>query len=125
MLKRILLGITLITLGLLATACAKRIDQKITNIERIFMHEPVSYTIWTRDPGAKQDRELTFLHVESVKRFYDVAVDERPWAWVYGRKITGFAPVLHLELHLRSAKDVDGAGWNHGKFGRGTTNAVE
>jgi hypothetical protein len=33
--------------------------------------------------------------------------------------------VYHLTIHLHSPAEINGAGWNHGKFGSGTTTVVE
>jgi len=36
--------------------------------------------------------------------------------------------LMKLEIHIhsvKSVKDIDGAGWNHGKFGNGETSVVE
>ncbi len=30
-----------------------------------------------------------------------------------------------LEIHISSEKDIEGGGWNHGKFGRGQTSVIK
>ncbi len=96
-------------------------EEKIVNVLRIFMHTPNTYSVMMPGP---QDSEikLVTLPYAPARFFVDVPVDEHMWVLV-GKKSYGFPSVI--EFHIHSQKDIEGAGWNHGKGGSGQTIIVE
>lgn len=113
-------------------------EERINNVVRVLMHERSKYTIVYES----EDKELKMITVDShysenhnwdnwIKIASDVSVTERMWAkitWnVYrgngGRRECKLAE--YVEIHIHSAEDLNGAGWNHGKHGSGTTTVVK
>lgn len=62
----------------------------------------------------------------SLRIIADVPEGESIWALLNRAKTP--RGVIHYfggEIHVHSGKDINGGGWNHGKFGRGQTVSVE
>ena len=60
-----------------------------------------------------------------MKIITDVSADKKMWVLTRGY-YAGRDPVYeYVEIHIHAAKDVNGGGWNHGKFGSGQTNVIE
>jgi len=132
--KRHILFIALLSIYL-AVACQPREEQEqislvtttVKNVERVLMHEPENYTFFYTNP--KAPNELLPLRIPAVIKvnfFQDVPAEENSWLTFtsYGECLS----ICHaglLELHLHSAQEINGAGWDHGKFGRGQTIVVE
>ncbi|MDO8600308.1 MAG: hypothetical protein Q7R73_01645 [bacterium] len=103
-----------------------KFDYKIENVVRIFMHEPGHYTFFIKNEKTPGELEIKTIGVDRnlVKIFTDLLPSKNPWV----RHYTGCSPYPSwgcLEIHIRNPQDVQGGGWNHGKFGRGTTVVVE
>jgi len=132
--KRHILFIALLSIYL-AVACQPREEQEqislvtttVKNVERVLMHEPGNYTFFYTNP--KAPNELLPLRIPAVIKvnfFQDVPAEENSWLTFtsYGECLS----ICHaglLELHLHSAQEINGTGWDHGKFGRGQTIVVE
>jgi len=103
------------------------VTNTVKNVQRVLMHEPGDYTFFYTNPKAQN--ELLPLRIPSVIKvnfFQDVPAEENSWLTFtsYGECLN----ICHaglLELHLHSAQEINGAGWNHGKFGSGQTIVVE
>lgn len=110
----------------LLLGCTKKFDNKIEVI-RIFMHEPTRYSFIIRDNSS---RELKIKTVdmngrrEGIKIYADVATTENMWIRHYGQN-EFLSPIEFLEIHIHGVYEIEGGGWNHGKFGRGTTTVIE
>ena len=110
----------------------KTFDVKIENIERIHYHEGASFTYWQRVEGHKII-PIRFRHswwgYEKTKIiiYDDLKPDEKMWAIERGSgdPHEEGSVVDYVEIHVHSIKEIQGGGWNHGKFGRGTTTVVE
>jgi hypothetical protein len=89
-------------------------------VERIFMHEPEDYSFFIREPGTTELKTLKVrvLSPERLKIFEDVRTGEPCWINLGD---TWNNHSLSLDIHIDSPTRVEGAGWNHGKFGRGQT----
>lgn len=96
---------------------------KYQNVERVFFHEPGHYSVLI---PIKKDKELLQMDMgfSTYRIFEDVPQDEQMWASVDEYKILGRFN-YSTNIHIHSAKDINGAGWNHGKIGSGNTIGVE
>lgn len=108
---------------------------KVSNIERVLMHEPGNFTFIVKN----KDGSFGQLHLSSrgslgVKLLNNLATDE-PIRVEYMCKIqckdvpenfsAWFVVAKSVRVYIHSAKDINGAGWNHGKHGRGQTEVIE
>lgn len=88
-------------------------EHKEINFERIFMHEPGVFSILIKiDDSNFCLKRLPYS--ENYKFIQDgtmrVIIDEQP-----------FDRSAVLKIYLKNINLIEGAGWNHGKFGNGTT----
>jgi hypothetical protein len=113
----------------------------VSGITRVFMHEPGHFTFIVQNTETKILGQLRVeVYSDQVTMLEDLRDDES----VRVEYFCGFhreqpkqcKPIptdfsnwnLHasqLTIHLHSAKELDGGGWNHGKFGRGQTVVVQ
>lgn len=130
--RKFILVLALITLFFAIFACSKEPQKKlerIDNIERVFMHEPSKYTFWIRN-DASGEIKIKTVDVGSggnVKIFDDVPAGQKMWITILmvDEPYDGMDFIPTLEIHLHDLKDVQGAGWDHGKLGNGTTEVIE
>ena len=120
--------ICLLSLSLILIGCAKQ-DFSTTdyhNVERILMHERGKYTFFIRNDETQEFKILTVqLPNKKEKVFTDVPKNESCWIRVGAPWDNNNRFSLSLEIHVHNAKEIDGAGWYHGKFGQGKTTVVE
>lgn len=112
--------------GSVMCSCTKQEDFTMTTyrgVERILMHEPHRYSFFIEG----QTRVLT-VNVISRDEVYvkpDVAPGEKCWIEVGAPWVQNECQRIKLVIHLHSFKEINGAGWNHGKFGHGETVVIE
>lgn len=111
-------------------------DIPIYNVQRVLMHEEGNYDflIFGQDSVSLQE-----IQINGSKTLYaDVPPDKNIWLDLHYKVYSpaeekqlkanpklGFSHCLGVEIHLHSAKDINGAGWDHGKSGKGQTNVIE
>lgn len=104
------------------------IDNSVRNVVRIFMIEPgKKYAVWVQEPGQTEIKERVYSHSNdftNVKVFLDVPKGQKPWIRFHGVNKATEPNEITIEFHLPSAESIEGGGWNHGKFGRGTTQVI-
>ena len=93
-------------------------DIKREHIVRVFMHEPGDYSVLVNNNGELVSKTFAC----KIRLIRDVPYDE-PMYYEGERNRDGY--FLRVEIHVHSEKDINGAGWNHGKFGSGQTVEVE
>lgn len=106
-------------------------DMRLHGVSRVLMHEPGRYTILVEVPENKKVNEYYFSRGSTCQKnfpeiFHDVPTDQAMWIqyrkWTNGRDQTCTELVA---IHVHSGAEINGGGWNHGKFGRGQTTVVE
>lgn len=133
--------LTISLIGCSTNATEKVEPTSVSGITRVFMHEPGHFTFLVENTDSKKIGQLRVqtyrddtiiredledgqsIRVEYScgkyqKEFYQcksIPPNFSNWT-VHARKLT---------IHLHSVKEIDGAGWNHGKFGRGQTIVVQ
>ena len=99
-------------------------EGRFINIVRVLMHETNNFTLIQQN--GIELKELQFRRCKSVQMLQDVPLGDPMWAsYKLTYKNDRAYGELELTLHLHSAEDINGAGWNHGKFGRGQTVVVK
>ena len=108
---------------------------KVSGISRILMHEPGHYTFLVEHSSGKVGQLEIHTGNVAVTMLRDLELDEptRIEILCRGRSCKPLPKDFStwrmypstLTIHLSSTKDVDGAGWNHGKFGRGQTVVIQ
>jgi hypothetical protein len=137
--------LTIFLAGCATTATEKVEPTVVSGISRVFMHEPGNFTFLVEHIDTKK---LGQLRVSTYGNYVTIVEDlseDQPISVVYScSKYTGQSDEKsyqcrtvpsnfsnwnvragRLTIHLHSAKEIDGAGWNHGKFGRGQTVVVQ
>lgn len=98
---------------------------KYPHIERVFMHDPGQYSFLYKDEsngqlisvsrrvfGSQSEHRAKYILIPDVKK------DDFCWAEIdMGNYLT--------TIHIHDASEIIGGGWNHGKFGSGSTAPIE
>jgi len=115
----------------------------VSGIVRVLMHNLGSYTFLVKQADKKIGQLSIHANVQRVHLVEDLT-DKEPMrieivcGWWNSDRDNQYTckPIPQtfsywsisanqLVIHLHSVRQIDGAGWNHGKFGRGTTIVVE
>ncbi len=120
------LFVLVIYAGIFLAGCSSRQDpdEMVTGVVRVFMHSPMQYSVMITNFQDDREVRLRTFDYCPVKFFADVPRDELMWVLVRKASNTSSYP-YSLEFHIHSPKDVEGAGWNHGKGGQGQTIVIE
>jgi len=100
-------------------------EETVANIEQVFMHESGTYSFRIRtSANVTVDSQEYHIFVGKTAEFHDVTEGNLGWAKIY---YTGCCSTsgYKMELHLPTPSNIQGAGWNHGKFGEGQTVVVK
>ena len=110
--------------------CRNASEKQILHIERIFMHEPGSFTLFVASPPGS--KVLSELYISSrysgTTPLYvvDVPADQLMWlTYTENRSWWDGDQISNIVIHLHGVDEVSGGGWNHGKFGHGQTEVVQ
>jgi hypothetical protein len=95
---------------------------RIDNIRRVFYHTGQEYNVMYE---TVMEELVTVAWNQPTRIFADVPADQPMWAEKYDRgpNFDGSYDKWCV-IHIHSAKDMNGAGWDRGKFGKGTTNVI-
>jgi len=134
----------------LALAGCDRADgimaERIDGVERILQNSSDEYTFFVG-----KETELVMHHAyikpiengfdadcskidcahQGVTFFQDVPADQKMWVlvralqWNSRPRSADMHYCYGLEFHIHSVQDINGGGWDHGKFGRGMTTPIE
>lgn len=100
-------------------------QEKVENIVRVFMHEPGRYSFLIQLSNSSVVTMRTFLLYNCETKFImDVPKNEKMWAYIK-RESDPRVFRTFIDVHIHSVRDVEGAGWNHGKFGKGQTYVIQ
>ena len=100
--------------------CDSNVDSKIERIQRVFMHSPVEFSFMVEAEEGKRSIVLWLRSNVLPEFIWDVPRGESAYAFC---RTTGSGDFI-LEMHLYSKDQVEGAGWDQGKFGSGQTVVV-
>lgn len=102
--------------------------KRIDGVSRVMMHEPSRYTMLVeKSDGTIAQYSFGGGCCGNVpKIFHDVPSGQPMWIeYRTGDPGKNSAFDQLLTIHVHSVGDINGAGWNHGKFGRGETTVLE
>lgn len=111
----------------------------VSGISRVFMHEPGCFTFLVKNTDSKKvgqlrvcSNENNVIISEDLEESQSIRVEYscRPYHHNECNPISSDSSnwnvrTARLTIHLHSVKEIDGAGWNHGKFGSGQTVVVQ
>lgn len=106
-------------------------ERKIENIDRIFFHEKGRFTflIETGPRTSKPIEEYFIGESLEIIYKYDVPSEKKNWVFIKGRYAGNIIlykmEPKYVEIHVHSAKDIEGGLWNHGKGGKGATTVID
>lgn len=114
-------------LFLLAACTVFRQWEERIEFVRLYKHEVGHYSVDIKTPDGKIiSRDLCNpLCPQKMDIFDDVGDGKQMWMRiVLGENVIASSQIHYVEIHIRSVADIQGAGWNRGKFGRGITHVV-
>src|SRR3989344_6882557 len=143
--RKLSFAISLSFLTISLTGCSTNTTEKVTpttvsGITRVFMHEPGYFTFLVEHNDSKKVGQLRVrTYIDDTDIVYDLQ-ENQPVSVEYScgshqNRLYQCKPIpqnfsnwtvwaMKLKIHLHSIKEIDGAGWNHGKFGSGQTIVV-
>lgn len=101
--------------------------KRLDGVTRVMMHEPWRYTFLMEDSGRITQRTIGQNPCGNVPVLFQDVPTGHPM-WVEYRTVrSGKTDVCDelITIHIHSVADINGAGWNHGKYGSGQTTVVE
>jgi hypothetical protein len=122
--KRHLMLLVVFLIFALLSCSMKETRYKIENVTRIFMHETNNFTFFVEKPGSSEIEEIHISYARN-KKLTDVPANKPMWVDVYKSSTSCGDEGYYLEIHIHRVEDINPAGWNHGKFGKGQTTVVE
>jgi hypothetical protein len=98
---------------------------KYSKLESVWFHESERYSITVLENGI-----LNNIAVPSHRRNDGTVVyvdgSDPAWAEVtYSKEGGGSVYASRIEIHVKDASTITGGGWNHGKFGSGSTQKID
>ena len=125
----------LLAIGILTTCVLSSCNQqqqpvkhqvRLDNVVRVLMHQPGEYSIITKGIGADSaDLPMQYIRSHHTSLRQDVASKKSMWVEYFPPAGEPSYAMDSLVIHLHSAEEINGAGWNHGKFGSGQTVVIE
>lgn len=122
---RIRLIFTTILIVLLA-ACGQEEPpsyRHYVGVKKILVHEVGQYSVVV--PSGHGGYILEPLQWCTATFYEDVSLDEEMWAEETREMDLKGTKHTRCTFHIHSLKEINGAGWNHGKFGSGQTTVIE
>ena len=111
------------------SGCGEPTEDRIENVVAVYMHEVDHYSVAVADSNSASSRvEIAYLSGQynsrgRVKIFRDVPAGKM--MWVRRVRLNDMDSHVELEIHIHSTADIQGGGWNHGKFGSGQTVVID
>ena len=113
-------------------------ENRTDNVVRVFWHEETRYSVMVQKPESAEIKTISFPRAcwgrskdnetRMIGNILILAdVPDRSPMWVFSKiRDANFDGCIELlEIHIHSVKDVEGASWNHGKFGSGSTTVIQ
>ena len=98
-----------------------------TNIQAVYYHERCWYSFAWSDTNAN-NAEIQILSFNGYNTIVKIYADVPPTnsMWIAGDMIEkgGGRVRYDYNIHIHNVNDINTAGWNHGKFGTGTTTRI-
>jgi hypothetical protein len=121
--ERVMRRVLLLVISVsLLVGCHKKYVDKNLEVESVFYHERGHYSFFAKGV----DLQLVPYDYGSaaVRLYMDVPEGHPMWIHVEQQNDPWYGTATQLQIHIYSAGDIAGAGWDHGKFGSGTTTRI-
>jgi len=98
-------------------------------ISSVYMHEPGNYSVISIDQDGKL-HNITFPWdcFVPITIYTDIPPTEDMWfeTRYYENEWLGYVNTENsfTNIHIKSVRNINGGGWNHGKFGHGQTHII-
>lgn len=118
--------IAMLLITLMVSACGKAAKTYIKHeVDAVYWHEHAKYTVAIIQGDNVEMRQLPFMVRVSLvtdlgegqKSWYECSLNYSEWS--------GHSKDSWCRIHIRSLGDLQTAGWNHGKFGSGSTTRID
>ena len=128
-----IVAFSVIITSLVLLGCSERTEEvRIDNVVRVFWHEGTRYSLQVRKPNSAEIETIAINNNmcggksprDRIKILADVPLLDSMWVRYTVNFNWNLDCLEALEIHIHSEKDIDGGGWNHGKFGRGQTSVI-
>jgi hypothetical protein len=116
--RRLLVSLSALA-ALAATGCSDHSSGRIDNVVRVFMHDANHYSVIYRNGDQLATKDFRFS--PDTKILTDAPKDGPMWAEYTAVNENTSSARYNLTLHLHDPAELNGAGWDHGKSGKGTT----
>lgn len=128
-LRNLMITFLLAISSLVLSGCGNRVEEvQINNVVRVFWHENTRYSVQVREPNSAEIKTITLnpnMCLDQQARILADVPFGNPMRVRYVIDYNWNLDCLRvLEIHIRSEKDIEGGGWNHGKFGQGQTSVI-
>ncbi len=125
------IGILLVLCAVISGCASQPFEERVDDVVRVFWHERGRYSFHIQKDSSSEI-EVYPADSGTIKIIADVPTDQKMWMYVRGYSdggwsCTGYNGEHHgrcygvFEIHVHSEQDIEGGGWNHGKFGSGNT----
>ncbi|KKR15133.1 MAG: hypothetical protein UT43_C0006G0003 [Parcubacteria group bacterium GW2011_GWC1_39_29] len=113
----------------ISAGCGHKIETvRINNVVRVFWHEGTRYSVQVREPGSTEIKTYS-LHghmcTGEPRIFTDVLPENSMWVKYVMDRNWDLDCLRSLEIHVWSETNIEGGGWDHGKFGHGQTYVIK
>jgi hypothetical protein len=96
---------------------------EITGVVRVFYHTGNQYSVMHK---GNDGEILTTSWNKPTRIIADVPADKLMWASKYlGGQNFGGSWNKYCVIHIHAVNEINGAGWDNGKLGKGTTELIE
>ena len=130
---KIIIGLLVIVgiLGLTVGGCENTDYSAGGEIDAIYWHEGLRYTVMVENAGVITKRRLPpWGHAmdKNITMYTDVEVGEKSWykcEWARNNWLGPDLDTAYCDIHIHSLNELGTADWNHGKFGSGATTRID
>ena len=129
-LRNLIITFLLTISSLVLGGCGRsRLEEvQINNVVRVFWHESTRYSVQVREPNSVEIKTIILrseiCNNQQARILADVPLGNPMWVRFVMDYNWNMDCLRVLEIHIHSEKDIEGGGWDHGKFERGQTSVV-
>jgi len=126
----IYIGIVLVIVAMLPS-CAETEHSAGGEIDAIYWHEGLRYTVMVENAGVITKRRLPpWGHAmnKNIRLYTDAGPGEKAWyecEWSRNEWTGADLDTAYCDIHIHGLDELGTADWNHGKFGSGSTTRID
>ena len=103
-------------------------EVKVENVARVLYHEYKRYTFFIDEGKALKPITISFRmgdRSENVELIPDVPANKHMWVTYVVNENWIQDQYKDVKIHIRSASDINGAHWDHGRGSTGSTTVIQ